>query len=387
MNPGRPYHFVDYHGRRGPAPDLPSTVILLDSDLQGGISPRIVVINLSPALVNSLREYLQTGGSLASLLRVFVLQPDTPAFEELPAVSGRHNLIDDTLQFIPHFPLDPAATYRVNFDPSVLRCDDRPEVHTRDFSLAKEEGIGLNEVCNIYPSGDTLPENILRFYVGFSQSMRRGTAQAQISVLGPDGLPIEDVLYRAPVELWDRRMRRLTVLLDPGRLKRGLGPNRDLGFPLRAGLDYILKIGSGMTDRWDRGLAKAVYKRFRVSQAIRERLAVEEWTVIAPRLHSLQPLVITFPTPLDWALLYSRLVIESENGESLKGRIAIDRCETQWSFTPASVWGDRRLRIRVGSGLEDVCGNTIDAPFDRPLRSAPPCIRIDSDRSLLVTLL
>ena len=67
-----------------------------------------------------------------------------------------------------------------------------------------------------------------------SSSMQRGRVRSEISLLGPDGKPALDVLYRAPVELWDRSMRQLTILLDPGRLKRGVGPNRELGPRSRA---------------------------------------------------------------------------------------------------------------------------------------------------------
>jgi hypothetical protein len=56
------------------------------------------------------------------------------------------------------------------------------------------------------------------------------------------------VLYRAPVELWDRSMQHLTILVDPGRLKRGVGPNRELGPPLKVGDEYALVAGSGLVD-------------------------------------------------------------------------------------------------------------------------------------------
>ena len=98
---------------------------------------------------------------------------------------------------------------------------------TLEFSLPREQNALATEVNHIFPSGGCLPENLLRFYVCFSNSMQRGRVRSKISLLGPDGEPAPDALYRAPVELWDRSMRRLTILLDPGRLKRGVGPNRD----------------------------------------------------------------------------------------------------------------------------------------------------------------
>src|ERR1700741_2432210 len=112
-------------------------------------------------------------------------------------------------------------------------------------SLVKcqQKGPAVTEVTHIFPLSDVLPENLLRFYVCFSNSMQRGRASEDISLLDSDGQPVADALYRPPCELWDRRMQHLTVLLDPGRLKRWVGPNRELGPPLKAGQAYTLAVG------------------------------------------------------------------------------------------------------------------------------------------------
>jgi hypothetical protein len=213
-----------------------------------------------------------------------------------------------------------------------------------------------------------LPENLLRFYVCFSNSMQRGRVDTEVSVLGPDGAPAPDVLYRAPVELWDRNMTCLTILLDPGRLKRGVGPNRELGPPLKVGEEYTLAIGSGMTDLSGHRLQKTVYKRFRVTEAVREYIAVERWKIGLPVIGSCEPLILAFPCPLDWALLPHAITIVSADERSIEGHAVIDRGERRWSFAPASPWAAGSYRVRVASTLEDVCGNSVIAAFDRPLR-------------------
>src|SRR5262249_49787940 len=157
--------------------------------------------------------------------------------------------------------------------------------------------------------------------------------EAQISVLGLDGQPAPDVLYRAPVELWDGSMQCLTILLDPGRLKRGVGPNRELGPPLKVGQEYTLVIGSGMGDLSGRRLRETFYKRFRVTEAVREHIAVDQWKIVPPGTKSHQPLVLTFSRPLDWALLSQTITIVSADEQLIEGRIVIDQCERRWSFT------------------------------------------------------
>jgi hypothetical protein len=224
------------------------------------------------------------------------------------------------------------------------------------------------EVTHIFPSSDLLPENLLRFYVCFSKSMQRGRALEEISLLNSDGQPVADALYRPPVELWDRSMQHLTVLLDPGRLKRGVRPNRELGLPLKLGQMYMLAIGAGMVDLSGGRLHETFYKHFRVTAAVREHIAVEKWGIVPPATKSLQPLVLMFPRPLDRALLSHTITVTPPGNQGLEGRITIDQCERRWSFTPTSPWAAGSYHVRVSSSLEDVCGNSVIAAFDKPLR-------------------
>jgi hypothetical protein len=164
-------------------------------------------------------------------------------------------------------------------------------------------------------------------------------------------------------------MRCLTILLDPGRLKRGVSPNRELGPPLKTGQVYTLAVGTGMTDLSGCRLPETVYKHFRVTDAVREPVAIEQWKIVLPETNSRRPLVLTFPRPLDRALLSQTITIASTCEQSMDGQMVIDRCERRWSFTPASPWAAGFYHVRVASSLEDVCGNSVIAAFDRPLRS------------------
>jgi len=316
-----------------------------------------------------LHGYLQPRSALLPILRVSVVETELPTREELPDIVGRCQVLESGLRFIPYFPFEPGVRYRATFDPRRL-CVPRPaDKLVLEFSLPKEQTILPTEVTDIFPSSVLLPENLLRFYLCFSNSMQRGRGEAEISLLGPDGEPVPDALYRAPVELWDRSMRCLTVLFDPGRLKRGVGPHRELGPPLKSGQVYTLAVGAGMTDISGRRLRETLYKRFHVTDALRERIAIEQWEIMPPAANTRQPLTLIFPGPLDWALLSHTVAITLPNGQAADGQIVIDRCETRWCFTPASPWAAGSHDVRVGSDLEDVCGNTVTAPFDRPLRS------------------
>jgi hypothetical protein len=300
---------------------------------------------------------------------VSVAQAPSPEGNGLPDVSGRYLLYGDEVRFIPTFPFDNDVKYRVIFDGRPLGfLTEEPSV--LEFVIPSDpKAPALTEVTQIFPSCDLLPENLLRFYVCFSSSMQRGRALGEVSLLDSEGQPVADALYRPPVELWDKTMQRLTVLLDPGRLKRWVGPNIELGPPLKAGQTYTLEIGSGMIDLNGRRLRERFRKRFLVGDPVREPISVESWELLPPVTGSRQALVLLFKNPLDWALLSQMITVESADGSVVTGQVVVDQCEKRWSFTPISAWIAGVYQISVGASLEDVCGNSLAGAFDRPIRN------------------
>ena len=324
---------------------------------------------LGPDLVAFLGSSTRFDDLLKSIFRVTVAQAPSTGSDSLPDVSGRFVLLEGEVQFVPDFPFEGNVKYRASFDPRPLGVPLTADSLMLEFLIPAERSeSALTQVTHIFPSCDLLPENLLRFYVCFSNSMQRGRALEEISLRDSDGQQVADAFYRPPVELWDQTMRHLTVLLDPGRLKRWVGPNVELGPPLKIGQKYTLEIGSGMTDLYGRPLRESFRKSFVVSDAVREHISVEHWKILPPVTGGRQALVLTFTSPLDWALLLQTITIESEDGLVMDGRVAVDECERRWSFTPKSPWIAGVYRVRVGSSLEDVCGNSITGAFDRLIR-------------------
>jgi hypothetical protein len=349
----------------------------------GSVSVYCLGADLAAFLASSTRP----GDLLKPIFRVTVAQAPWPEGHSLPDVSGRYLLFEDEVQFIPHFPFESGVKYRASFDPRPFGGPRMADSLMLEFLIPPEQNApALTEVTHIFPSCDLLPENLLRFYVCFSNSMQRGRALEEISLLDSDRQPVADALYRPPVELWDRTMQHLTVLLDPGRLKRWVGPNVELGSPLKVGREYTLEIGSGIIDLYGRSLRERFRKQFVVGNAVRNHIAVEHWKIRAPLTGSRQALVLTFTGPLDWALLLQTITIESADGSAIDGQVVVDQCETRWSFTPTSPWIAGVYRIRVASSLEDVCGNRITGAFDRPLRKAPDLLTETTSSSLIVQL-
>ncbi len=350
-------------------PTVRRATLQVDGDAPGLVGVGVCVAGLESGHMLALRSYISGGGALQALLRLSVVQPPPPRYDELPGMAGRHLLLDAGLRFLPAFPFERGTLYRAHFRPRGVQGLEDLEDLTAEVFFKAEPGPAALRVEAMFPSGDELPANLLRFYVLFSNPMQRGWAVANITIVDADGREVPDVLYNAPVELWDRSMQRLTVLLDPGRLKRGVGPNRELGPPLVAGRPYTLAIGPGMTDASGGQLPEAVRKPFRVTEAVRAPIAIDRWRVSAPEAGGREPLALGFEGALDWGLLFHAIIVETADGRRIDGRIAIGDREQQWRFTPTAPWIAGPYQARVSSGLEDVCGNTVEAPFDRPLRS------------------
>jgi hypothetical protein len=346
---------------------FPSLRVNSDSSRHGPGS--VSACRLDPDLVAFLASCRPPEELLKSIFRVSVAKASLPETDSLPDVFGHYLLFEDEVQFIPQFPFERDVKYRASFDPRPLGSRLTEEVLTLEFVIPSEEKPrSLTSVTHVFPSLDLLPENLLRFYVCFSSSMQRGQALGEISLLDSDGNPVADALYRVPIELWDRNMRHLTVFLDPGRLKRWVGPNVELGPPLKAGQRYTLEVGSGMIDMYGRPLRENFRKHFVAGDPVREHISVRDWKILPPKTGSRDPLVLIFPSPLDWALLLRTITIESADGTVIKGQVAVDQCERRWSFKPSLPWTAGTYHIPVEPSLEDVCGNTISGAFDRPLR-------------------
>jgi hypothetical protein len=362
-------------------------IIRVNSDPTRGGPGSVSACCLGPELAGLLANSAQRNDLLKSIFRVAVAQEPSPETDGLPGVSGRYLVFDDEVRFIPHFPFERDVRYRASFNPRRLGTPESEEVLVLEFAIPSErEARALTTVTHIFPSCGLLPENLLRFYVCFSNSMQRGRMSKEVSLLDADGRPVADALYRPPVELWDRTMRYLTVLLDPGRLKRWVGPNIELGPPLKAGHKYTLQIGSGMTDLYGRSLGTTPRKDFLVGSPIREHISVDDWKVLPPATGSRQALEVTFPNSLDWVLLLRTIAIRSAGGSFIHGQIVVDQCERRWSFIPSSPWVAGAYQIVVESGLEDVCGNSIAGAFDRPLRKGHNLMTERNDSSLIFQL-
>lgn len=224
-------------------------------------------------------------------------------------------------------------------------------------------------VAEVYPTGDTLPENLLRFYIYFSAPMGQDDILPSIALLGADDQELSGVFLSNRFDLWSADRTRLTLLFDPGRVKTGLVANQAMGRALVAGDAYQLRISQTARDARGCPLSQEYSMFFQATGADIASPAPENWLLTTPSAGTRDPLVVTLDDAVDHLSLAYRLRVLNPDGAPVAGGLALDGAETIWRFTPREPWENVEYRLRVDPLLEDLAGNRMDAVFDLDLTS------------------
>jgi hypothetical protein len=292
------------------------------------------------------------GSDFSSVFAVYAV-PEGAAVSDVPPMLGSYSIQGDTLIFQPRFPLSPGLRYR-----AVFKAAGRAPVEAV-FNGPKRETTPSTRVERVYPSTSVIPANELKLYIYFSGPMSRGEAWTRIHLLDENGKLIQLPFVEIDQELWDPSGQRLTVLFDPGRIKRGLVPNKEVGPPIVEGKQYTLVIDRDFKDARGVPLVEGFKKQFRGAASDRTSPDPKQWRITAPKAGTTDAVVIDFPESLDYALMQRLIAVAG-----VTGSIAVGRDETQWRFTPDDPWKRGDYQIVVDTDLEDLAGNQIGRVFD-----------------------
>jgi hypothetical protein len=231
------------------------------------------------------------------------------------------------------------------------------------------EAAPTSEVVSIDPVCGEVPFNLLRIYIAFSAPMSEGLSSQAVHVRHADtGAELPEVFLPMEPELWDGSRQRLTLLLDPGRIKRGLGRHGDAGYPLTEGAPVSVGVDQSFRDAKGHMLRRPVQRRYQVGAAIRKRVDPYRWRLAAPQAGSRSALVAVFDRPLDRAMLRRFLTVVDCAAAPVPGRASLDESHRTWRFTPCAPWRAGAHSLLVDPRLEDVAGNSVRRVFDRDLR-------------------
>jgi hypothetical protein len=331
----------------------------------------------SPRALGNLRAMTQSDRARRIPVYPTELVRSAVGASNLQSVGGRYEVDGESVCLVPSYPFLAGTSYTVLVHHSLDRDNNVTTFELEDFEaltiarLRDEGAEPTTRVVAIYPTADELPRNQLRFYIHFSSPMSEGFVAEHVHVVDAETRePLTKALLPMEPELWDRERMRATVLFDPARIKRGLAPNREAGYPLREGVAIEVVVDDGFADAEGRPLAASSVRRYRVESDVRRRIEPQEWELCAPATGTRDPIVVRFDRPLDHALLQRCLtVVDAETGR-LSGRVGVAAGERSWEFTPFVEWRDARYALVVDTMLEDLAGNSVARVFDRDLADA-----------------
>ncbi len=206
----------------------------------------------------------------------------------------------------------------------------------------------------VHPSGDVIPENLLRLSLGFAAPAAPGVLE-RLTLRAADG-----TLIAAPFldqELWSPDGQTLTLLLHPGRVKSGLRAHDEAGRALRSG------------DRVTLLLDGAPLKTWRVGPARTAAPDPRRWSVQAPQAGTRDAVVVTLDAPVD-AQAVGYLAVVSAGGEKVQGRATLAPGESVWRLAPETAWAAGEYRLLIHPRLEDPQGNAVGGRFEQKAGAA-----------------
>ena len=279
-----------------------------------------------------------------------------------PAMLGAYERDGDVVVFRPRFAPAPQVRLRAVFRPA-----DGPPVTVWFGGVPAPERAPSTRVASLTPSADVWPENLLRLYLSFSAPMRLGVAWSHVRMLDGAGAPMGGMFVEIDQELWDPQGRRLTVLFDPARIKRGLVDNINEGPPLVVGARCTLQIDAAWRDAAGARLAEPFHREITVGPPLRGALDPADWRLTPPTRPD-QPLAVDFPHPLDAALALRAFCVRRDQAE-IDCRASVERNETRLVLWPERGWRAGRYSLVADRVLEDIAGNRIGRPFDIDTRA------------------
>lgn len=283
------------------------------------------------------------------------------------SAAGRFVSSADGIDFVPRFPFLAGVTYSL----VVSACAEFPGGLVLGLRRETPAMDPTATVTAIYPDTETVPFNLLKIYLHFSEPMAEGFARPGVRVENAEtGEPIDGAFLDMDPELWDPERRRLTLLLDPGRIKRGLVPQQEAGYPLQEGASIRLTIGAPFKSASGAPIARPFSRVYAVGPALRCSVDPGDWRLDFPGEGSSTPLRLEFDRPLDHAMLEHAFQVIDADRQVVAGVGAVLANDMGWKFFPSRAWRPGEHQLIVDARLEDLAGNSLRRVFDRDLTIA-----------------
>lgn len=296
------------------------------------------------------------------LLSVYVVN-DYNTYDYEVAVQGQFTVAENNLIFKPYFPFEGGLPYVVK-----LNSDIKEKPTFIPFQIGEKETVNQAKVLSIFPTSDLLPENVLRFYIYFQTPMKQEEALQHIKLLDKNGKVDNHAFMKFKEELWSSDGKRLTILFDPGRIKRGVSTNVVQGPALESGRNYQLFISGEWQDVYGHTLLDDKIKALTIIKGYRDKIEVSEWILDKPKYNTLNKLTIEFDRIIDHALMQTMMQLRDEEQTLISGYWEILENEKSVQFIPSKKWKIGNYILRFDARLEDIAGNNLQNLLDHNIR-------------------
>ncbi len=324
------------------------------------------VSGLGTASLQGLRRSNWGTAEWQRLFSIYAEQGDLLSDLNLPPMLGAYAVEGAILRFMPQFPLTPGLRYRAVFHPGQLPGGgiEGKSIVAATFHMPRRRLEPTTVVSGVYPSAGVVPENLLKFYLYFSAPMSRGNSYDYIHLQDEAGKEVELPFLELDEELWDPAMRRLTLFIDPGRIKRGVRPLEEIGPSLQEGKRFTLVIDREWLDATETPFKETFRKSLKVGPPDREPPDPAQWKVQPPKPATRNQLTVQFPESMDYALARRVLRVMGGAGDLVDGTVQVEDEERRWAFVPSDPWRRGSYQLLIQTALEDLAGNSIGKPFE-----------------------
>jgi hypothetical protein len=230
----------------------------------------------------------------------------------------------------------------------------------------------------IYPTGETLPENVLRFHLVFDEPPNADVVHSAVRLLDEHGHEIPHAFLDLPQGLWDSTGRILTLLLHPGRIKSGLAASQALGLAVSHGSEVTLEVDIGAfnsTAQLSSTGSTIARKKYAITLAQTTGLDTDNWQITMPKVLTQHPLAIRTDHAIDFLSALSAVQIFDAHGVPQSASIEVLPGERTIYVHPSKPWQSDGWRLSLSSELEDICGNRVNQSFEQPDLAQTPAAR------------
>lgn len=271
---------------------------------------------------------------------------------EAQKILGQANRNGDQVNFKPMVPLSFDTPYTLAYNDEI-----------KYFVIKLPEDYERLAVVAIHPDSKEIPSNLLKWYVKFSRPINPSNIYDYFSIIDHEGAAIERAILPLESALISEDRKLLTLWMEPGRQKRGLLPNQELGTVLKIGQHYKLQIDHNLKDENGVRVQQSNPFEFKVIEPDRSKPDVNRWDISLPSIDSKMALVIAMDELMDYGSIIDHVHIYSK-GVAVKGQWRQKIQEKQLEFIPINNWIGGGYSVIFDPAIEDLAGNNLFRLFD-----------------------